>query len=95
MFDFLQEAGFNLEKVTVTAASGITSGQSGEQVMLLSMKMNSARIADGEFDLALEALGAIAAEQSGRITVVGPDTLETAILRPVLGGAQDSNKGRL
>ena len=48
--------------------------------------MNSDRIGDGDFDTVLEALGALAAERSGRVTVVDPGELETAILKPDLAG---------
>ena len=84
--DLLLQAGFKLDAVTRTEASNSPLRERLNHDVLLSITMNSGRIRDGEFDQVLEALGAFAVEQLGRITVVGSGELETAILKPVLGG---------
>ena len=84
--EVLLQAGFRLG--TVSKAVAVTSQlqQQSAQIVLVSVTMMPDRIRDGDFDGVLEALGVIAAEQSGRVTVVGPGELETAILKPVLAG---------
>lgn len=86
MGDLLLQSGFLLQAVTRSEAVAFHNPQRSDRVMLLSVTMMSDRIRDGDFDSVLEALGDIAAERSGRVTVVGPVDLETAILKPVLAG---------
>jgi copper chaperone len=82
----LLEAGFTLGTVTNSVAVVSQLQQRSDQAVLLRLIMQSDRISDGEFDAVLEALGDLAAEQSGQISVVGPGELEDAILKPVLAG---------
>jgi len=84
--DLLLQAGFELQAITRTAASAPLLPQQHDDDVLLSIKMNAGGIRNGEFDQVLEALGAFAVQQSGRITVDGSGDLEMAILKPVLGG---------
>ena len=90
--EVLLQAGFQLGAVTRTEAVMSQLQQQSDRAVLLSVTMMSDRISDGEFDMVLEALGAIAAEQSGRVTVVGPGELETAILKPILVGRRTAIK---
>jgi copper chaperone len=82
----LLKAGFRLGAVTNSVAVVSQIQQQSDQAVLLRLIMQSDRISDGEFDAVLEALGDLAAEQSGRISVVGPVELEDTILKPVLAG---------
>jgi copper chaperone len=82
----LLKAGFRLGAVTNSVAVVSQIQQQSDQAVLLRLIMQSDRISDGEFDAVLEALGDLAAEQSGQISVVGPGELEDAILKPVLAG---------
>ena len=84
--DVLLQAGFNLRTVTKAVATTSNLKQRSDQAVILSVTMISDRISAGDFDTVLDALGAIAAERSGRVTVVGPGEFETAILKPVLAG---------
>lgn len=84
--DLFLQAGFELGAVTEAVASSPLPRRQWDKAVFLRVTMNSDRIGDGEFDRVLEALGAIAAERSARIMVVGPAELETAILKPVLAG---------
>ena len=84
--DLLLTAGFELGAVTEAVALTPQPRRQSEEAVFLSVTMNSNRLNDGEFDAVLDALGAIAVQRSGRISVVGPSELEVAILRPVLAG---------
>ena len=85
MADLLLQAGFELNNVAEVVSTTPPPQREGRQV-LMSVNLNSARIGNGEFDVLLEALGTIAAEQSSEISIVAPNELETAILKPVLAG---------
>ena len=82
----LLQAGFKLGTVTNAVSVDSRIQQQSDQAVLLRLIMQSDRISDGEFDAVLEALGDLAADQSGRISVVGPGELEDTILKPVLAG---------
>jgi len=84
--DLLLQAGFELQAITATEASAQLLPQKNGEDVLLSIRTNPRGIRNGEFDQVLEALGAFAVQQSGRITVHGSGDLEMAILKPVLGG---------
>ena len=84
--EVLLKAGFNLGTVTKAVAATSKLRQRSDQAVLLSVTMIANRIGAGDFDTVLEALGAIAAERSGRVSVVGPGEFETEILTPVLAG---------
>jgi len=84
--EVLLKAGFNLGTVSKTVAATSQRQQRSDLAVVLSVSMIADRVSGGEFDAVLEALGAVAAERSGRVTVVGPGELETAILKPVLAG---------
>ena len=86
MGELLLRSGFQLAAVTRSEAVASQNPQRSDRAVLLSITMMSDRIRDGDFDAVLQALGDIAAERSGRVTVVGPVELETAILKPVLAG---------
>ena len=53
---------------------------------MLSLTFNANQLADGKFNVILEALGTIAAQRSARIAIEAPEELEVPILRPVLAG---------
>ena len=84
--DLFLTAGFNLGAVREAEALNTEPARRLDQVVLLSVTMISDRLVDGQFDEVLEAIGAIAVQRSGRISVVGPEELELAILKPVLMG---------
>lgn len=84
--DLLLQAGFELGAVTKTLVSIPQPRRQSDEAVLLSVTMNADQLSDGDFDAVLEALGSIAMQLSGRISVVAPGELETAILRPVLAG---------
>lgn len=84
--DLLLQAGFKLGEVNKSASFVRQPRQYADRDVLLSVTMNSAGISNGELDQVLEALGAFAVAQSGQIAIAGPGELETAILKPVLGG---------
>ena len=84
--DLLLTAGFELGAVSEAEALNTEPARRLDQVVLLSVTMISDRLVDGQFDEVLEAIGAMAVQRSGRISVVGPEELELAILKPVLMG---------
>jgi copper chaperone CopZ len=84
--DLLLQAGFTLGAVTEAAAPKTQHRQASDGAVLLSVTLNVDELNDGDFDAILEELGAIAVQRSGRITVVGSEELEVAILKPVLAG---------
>ena len=86
LVEVLLQAGFKLATVSRTEAAISERKQKSDQAVLLSVTMNSDRLSDGQFDAVLEALGAIAADRSGRVSIVAPVALETAILKPILVG---------
>lgn len=53
---------------------------------MMRLTFNADQLADGKFDVMLEALGTIAAQRSARIAIEAPEELEVLILRPVLAG---------
>ncbi len=84
--DLLLTAGFKLGAVAEAEALNTESRRRLDEAVFLSMTISSDRLSDGQFDEVLEAIGAMAVQRSGRISVVGPEELELAILRPVLMG---------
>ena len=84
--DLLLTAGFKLGAVNETNALNAEPRRQRDEAAFLSMTISSDRLSDGQFDEVLEAIGAIAVQRSGRISVVGPAELELAILKPVLMG---------
>ena len=84
--DLLLTAGFKLGVVNETIALNAEPRRQRDETAFLSMTISADRLSDGQFDEVLEAIGAIAVQRSGRISVVGPAALELAILKPVLMG---------
>ncbi len=84
--DLLLTAGFKLGAVTEAEALNAEPRRRLDETVFLSMTISSDRLLDGQFDEVLEAIGAIAVQRSGRISVVGPEELELPILKPVLMG---------
>ncbi len=84
--DLLLTAGFELGAVSEAEALNTESRRRLDEAAFLSMTISSDRLSDGQFDEVLEAIGAMAVQRSGRISVVGPEELELAILKPVLMG---------
>ncbi len=84
--DLLLTAGFELGAVSEAEALNTESRRRLAEAAFLSMTISSDRLSDGQFDEVLEAIGAMAVQRSGRISVVGPEELELAILKPVLMG---------
>ena len=84
--DLVLTAGFKLGAVTEAVTSTPQIWRQSDEIVFLSVTMKSDRLRDGQFDAVLDALGAIVAQRSGRISVVGPGELEKAILKPVLAG---------
>ena len=84
--DLILTAGFKLGAVGERRASNAHSGRQYDETVFLSMTINPGQLSDGQFDEVLEAIGAIAARRSGRISVTGPAEHELAILKPVLMG---------
>ena len=84
--DLLLTTGFELGAVSEAEALNTESRRRLDEAAFLSMTISSDRLSDGQFDEVLEAIGAIAVQRSGRISVVGPEELELAILKPVLMG---------
>lgn len=84
--DLLLHAGFELGKVTKSALSIPQHRRPVDEAVFLQVTMNADQLNAGNFDLILEALGAIAVQRSGQISIVGPAELELAILKPVLMG---------
>lgn len=84
--ELIQSAGFQPGTVTVTVldAQGTRPKPAGPVMMRLSF--NADQLADGKFDVMLEAIGTIAAQRSARIAIEAPEELEVPILRPVLAG---------
>ena len=84
--DLLLAAGFNLVAVSEAQALNTESRRRMDEAAFLSMTISSDRLSDGQFDEVLEAIGAMAVQRSGRSSVVGPEELALAILKPVLMG---------
>jgi len=84
--ELILTAGFELGAVTEAKASNAEPRRQRDEATFLSMTMSSDRLSDGQFDEVLEAIGAMAVQRSVRISVVGPEELELAILKPVLMG---------
>jgi len=84
--DLLLTAGFELGAVTEAEALNTESRRRLDEAAFLSMTISADRLSDGQFDEVLEAIGTMAVQRSGRISVVGPEELELAILKPVLMG---------
>ncbi len=84
--DLILTAGFELGAVSEAEALNTESRRRLDEAAFLSMAISSDRLSDGQFDEVLEAIGAMAVQRSGRISVVGPEELELAILKPVLMG---------
>jgi len=84
--DLLLQAGFTLAGVTKKSATTSHVLTVSDGPTFLTITMMADELEAGELDTMLEELGAIAAQRSGRITVVAPEELEVAILGPVLGG---------
>ena len=84
--DLLLTAGFKLGAVNEAIALNAEPRRQRDEAAFLSMTISSDRLSDGQFDEVLEAIGAIAVQRSGRISVVGPADLELAILKPILMG---------
>ena len=84
--ELVQSAGFQLGTVTETVfdAQGSRPRPGGPVVMRLTFDAN--QLADGKFNVMLEALGTLAAQRSAQIAIEAPAELEVPILRPVLGG---------
>ena len=84
--DLLLTSGFELGTVTEAEALHTEFRRQSDEAVFLSVTMNADRLSDGEFDVLLEGLGAIAARLFARISIVSPEDLEVAILKPVLAG---------
>ena len=84
--DLLLTAGFRLETVSEAVALTAQPRRNSDEAVLLNMSIDSDSLSDGQIDAVLEAIGAIAADLSARISIVGPEELELAILKPVLAG---------
>ncbi len=84
--DLLLTSGFELGAVTEAEALHTEFRRQSDEAVFLSVTMNADRLSDGEFDVLLEGLGAIAARLFARISIVSPEDLEVAILKPVLAG---------
>ena len=84
--DLLLTAGFKLGTVTEAEALNVEPRRQRDEAVFLSMTLRSDRLGEGQFDEVLEAIGAMAVQRSVRISVVGPEELELAILKPVLMG---------
>ena len=84
--ELLLQAGFELGAVTEAVTSTAQPRRQTDEFVFLSITMNSDRLSDGQFDAVLNELGALAAQRSGRISVVAPGELEEAILKPILAG---------
>jgi copper chaperone CopZ len=84
--DLLLTAGFKLGAVSEVDALNAEPRQRPNEAAFLSMTISSDRLSEGQFDEVLEAIGAMAVQRSVRISVVGPEELELAILKPVLMG---------
>ncbi len=84
--DLLLRAGFKLGAVNEAITLNTEPRRQRHEAAFLSMTISSDRLSDGQFDEVLEAIGAIAVQRSGRISIVGAADLELAILKPVLMG---------
>ena len=84
--DLLLTAGFELKAVTEAVALTAQRRRQWDEAVFLNMTISSDPLSDGQFDAVLEAFGAIVARLSARISIVGPEELELAILKPVLAG---------
>jgi len=82
----LQKEGFSLGTVSETISAAMAARRKSDGSVVMSLTVDTDRLVDGQFDTMLEALGTIAAQRSGRISVVGPGELEETILKPVLAG---------
>ena len=82
----IQSAGFQLGTVTETMLDAQGSQSKPGGPVMLRLTFNADQLADGKFDVMLEALGTIAAQRSARIAIEAPEELEVLILRPVLAG---------
>lgn len=84
--ELVQAAGFELEAVAEIAADSSTPAPRSERRVLLSLTVDARGLEEGEFDILLEAVGALASQRSAGVTVVGPAGLEMRALRPILMG---------
>ena len=84
--DLILTAGFELGAVSEAQALNAEPGRQRVEAAFLSMTISPDRLSDGQFDQLLEAIGAIAVQRSGQISIVGPEELELAVLKPVLMG---------
>jgi len=73
--DLILTAGFELGAVSEAEALNTESRRRLDEANFLSMTISSDRLSDGQFDEVLEAIGAMAVQRSGRISVVGPENL--------------------
>jgi copper chaperone CopZ len=84
--DLLLQAGFTLVDLTKSVASTPQPGPRADEILIMSLTMSADRVENGEFEDVLDALGDIAMQRSGRVSVIAPADLETTILKPVLAG---------
>lgn len=84
--ELVQAAGFELEAVAETVSDSSTTAQRSERPVLVSLTVPTDGLAEGEFDILLEALGALASQRSADLTLMGPAALEMRALRPILMG---------
>ncbi len=84
--ELVQSAGFQLGTVTETVLDAQGSRLRPDGPVVMRLTVNADQLADGKFDVMLEALGTIAAQRSARIAIEAPEELEVPILRPILAG---------
>jgi len=84
--ELISQAGFTVVAITKMPVLEAESTPPPEMAVLLSVTLQPAALAAGEFEEVLEGLGALAERRSGRIHVRAPDDLEETILKPLLGG---------
>ena len=84
--ELVKSAGFQPGTVTETVLDTQETRPRPGGPVVMRLTFNADQLGDGKFDVMLEALGTIAAEQSARIAIEAPEELEVPILRPVLAG---------
>ena len=82
----VRSAGFQPGAVTETVLDPQGSRPKPYGPAMMRLSFNADQLADGKFDVMLEAIGTIAAQRSARIDIEAPEELEVPILRPVLAG---------
>ena len=84
--DLVTSAGFQPGIVTETVLDAQEARLRPDGPVVMHLTFHADQLADGKFDVMLEALGTVAAQRSARLAIEAPTELEVPILRPILAG---------